>query len=148
MHKGASQHFTEKHRGVRRGRNGPGPVRRPGLFQARFAPPFALGVRLFIASAFAGCHIHPFIGEPPTRGEAPGGSRRPPPVLELPRRSLRLDPSRHGWPCVVKPWWSFGAVPWIHQDTCTFDGDINLILSLLLIYFDACLLSFMCLASM
>jgi hypothetical protein len=92
--------------------------------------------------------IHPFITEPPTRGEAPGGSRRPPRVIKLPRRWLRLDPSHHGWPCVVKPWWSSGAMPWIHQGTCTFDGDINLILSLPLIYFDACLLSFMCVASL
>jgi hypothetical protein len=38
-------------------------------------------------------------------------------------------------------------VTWIHQGTCTFDGDINLILSILLIYFDARLLSFICVAS-
>jgi hypothetical protein len=120
---------------------------RPGLFRARFAPPFDLGACLFIASASAGHHIHLFIREPPTRGEAPGGSRRPPRVLELPRRWLRLDPSDHGWLCMVKPWWSSGAVHWIHQGTCTFDGDINLILSLLLIYFDACILPFMCVAS-
>jgi hypothetical protein len=120
---------------------------RPGLLRAWSAPPFALGARLFIASASASRHIHPFIRESPTRGEAPGGNRQPPQVLELPRRWLRLDPSHHGWPCVVKPWWSSRAVPWIHQGTCTFDGDINLILSLLLIYFDACLLSFMCVAS-
>jgi hypothetical protein len=36
-------------------------------------------------------------------GEAPGGSRRPPQVLELPRRWLRPCPSCHGWSCVVKP---------------------------------------------
>jgi hypothetical protein len=42
-------------------------------------------------------------------GEAPGGSRRPPRVLELPRRWLRPCSSRHGWPCVVKPWWSSAA---------------------------------------
>jgi hypothetical protein len=120
---------------------------RPGLFQAGFAPPFGLGARLFIASASDGRHIHPFIREAPTRGEAPGGSQRPPQVLKLPRIWLRLDPSHHGWPCVVKPWWSSGAVPWIHQGICTFDDDINLILSLLLIYFDACLFSFMCVAS-
>ena len=47
----------------------------------------------------------------------------------LPRRWLRLDPSRHGWPCVVTPWRSSGAMPWIHQGTCTLNGDINLILS-------------------
>jgi hypothetical protein len=38
-------------------------------------------------------------------------------------------------------------MPWIHQGTFTFDGDINLILSLLLIYFNAFFLSFMCVAS-
>jgi hypothetical protein len=38
-------------------------------------------------------------------------------------------------------------MPWIHQGTCNFDGDINLILSLLLIYFDACLLSLLSVAS-
>jgi hypothetical protein len=134
----------EERDGAEPGRNGPS----PDLFRARFSPRFALGAHLFIASASAGHHIHPFIKEPPTRGEAPGGSRRPPQVLEFPRRGLRLDPSCHGWHCVVKPWWSSGAVPWIHQDTCTFDSDINLILSLLLIYFDACILSFMCVASM
>jgi hypothetical protein len=42
-------------------------------------------------------------------GEAPGGSRRPPRVLELPKRWLRPCPSHHGWPCMVKPWWSSGA---------------------------------------
>jgi hypothetical protein len=121
---------------------------RPGQFRARFAPPFDLGDRIFIVYASSGRHIHPFIREPPTQGEALGGSRGPPQVLKLPRRWLRLDPRRHGWPCVVKPWWSSEAVLWIHQGTCTFDGDINLIVSLLLIYFDACLLSFMCVASM
>jgi hypothetical protein len=119
-----------------------------GLFLARCAPPFDLGVCLFIASASTGRHIHPFIWEPPTRGEAPRGSWWPLQVLKLPRRWLRLDPSCHGGPYVVKLWWSSRAMPWIHQGTCTFDGDINLILSLFLIYFDACLLSFKCVASM
>jgi hypothetical protein len=54
-------------------------------------------------------------------GEAPGGSRRPPQVLELPRRWPRTCPSRHGWPCVVKPWWSSGAATWIRQVVCTFN---------------------------
>jgi hypothetical protein len=34
---------------------------RPSLIRARFAPPFALGACLFIASASAGRHIHPSI---------------------------------------------------------------------------------------
>jgi hypothetical protein len=42
-------------------------------------------------------------------GEAPGGSRRSSQVLELPRRWPRPCPSRHGWPCEVKPWWSSEA---------------------------------------
>jgi hypothetical protein len=111
IHKGANKQLTEKHRGARQGRTGPKRAwaGRPGLFQARFAPPFALGARLLIASASTGCHIHPFIREPPTRGEAPGGSRRAPQVLELPRRGPIPCPSHHGWPCVVKPWWSSGA---------------------------------------
>jgi hypothetical protein len=68
MHKGASQQLTEKHRGARRGRTGPkcAQAGRPGLFWARFAPPFDLGACLFIASASVGRHIHPFIREPPT----------------------------------------------------------------------------------
>jgi hypothetical protein len=69
MHKGESQQLTEKHLGARRGRTGPGPVgpgRPAGLFRARFAPSFALGACLFIASTSAGRHIHPFIREPPT----------------------------------------------------------------------------------
>jgi hypothetical protein len=35
------------------------------------------------------------------KGEAPGGNRRPPQVLEFPRRWLRPCPSHHSWPCVV-----------------------------------------------
>jgi hypothetical protein len=65
--------------------------------------------------------IHPFIREPPTWSEAPGGSRRPPEVLELPRRWPRPCPSRHGLPCVVKPWWSSGSATWIRQVICTFN---------------------------
>jgi hypothetical protein len=45
---------------------------RPGLFRARFAPPFDLGDCLFITSASAGCHIHPFIRESPTRMRSTG----------------------------------------------------------------------------
>jgi hypothetical protein len=55
---------------------------------------------------------HPSIHSSKSRrdeGEAPGGSRRPPRDLELLRRWLRPCPSCHGWPYVVKPWWSSGA---------------------------------------
>jgi hypothetical protein len=68
MHKGASQQLTEKHRGARRGRTGPKWVwdgwprpAGPACFWPGTRPPFALGAYLFIASAFAGRHIHPFI---------------------------------------------------------------------------------------
>jgi hypothetical protein len=46
----------------------------PGIFRARFVPPFALGAHLFIASAFASTdhHIHSFIREPPTRRRSTG----------------------------------------------------------------------------
>jgi hypothetical protein len=61
--------LTEKHRGGRDGaETGLGrsaQAGQPGLFWAQFTPPFDLGARLFIASAFAGRHIHPFIREPP-----------------------------------------------------------------------------------
>jgi hypothetical protein len=30
-------------------------------------------------------------------------------------------PSHHGWPCVVKPWWSSRAATWIRQVACTFN---------------------------
>jgi hypothetical protein len=79
MHKGAIQQLTEKHQGARRGRTGPkwawadwprpaGPAcSEPGLH-----PPFALGACLFIATSFAGRHIHPFIREPPRRRRSTG----------------------------------------------------------------------------
>jgi hypothetical protein len=95
------------------GRNGPGPVGpgRPSLFRARFPPPLPyVLVYLLPLPPQAATSIHSSERRQ-HEGEAPRGSRRPPQVLELPRRWLRLDPSRHGWPCVVKPWWSSGAVP-------------------------------------
>jgi hypothetical protein len=60
-------------------------------------------------------------------GEAPGGSRRPPQVLKLPKRWLRPCPSRHDWPCVV----NHGGVPEPRLEfvksfvLSTFDGDVS-----------------------
>jgi hypothetical protein len=48
---------------------------RPSPLRGRFGAPFALGVRLFIASAAVGCHIEqfilptPFTRKPPTQDE-------------------------------------------------------------------------------
>jgi hypothetical protein len=79
MHKGASQQLTEKHRGARRGRIGPkwawaGRPRPggPAWSEPGSRPLFALGACLFIASASAGHHIHPFIREPPRRRRSIG----------------------------------------------------------------------------
>jgi hypothetical protein len=102
---------------------------RPGLFQARLAPPLTyVFVYLLPLPLSAATSIHSLESRR-DEGEAPGGSRRPLQVLEFPRRWLRLNHNHHSWPYVVKLWSSFGAVSWIHQGTCTFDGDINLILS-------------------
>jgi hypothetical protein len=45
---------------------------RPSPLRARFAPLFALGACLFIASASASRHIHLFIREPPRRRRSTG----------------------------------------------------------------------------
>jgi hypothetical protein len=73
MHKGASQQLTKKCQGANQGRKGPRPAG-PTRFRAS-SRPFALGARLFIASADR--HIHPFIRGLPrrrrsTREEADG----------------------------------------------------------------------------
>jgi hypothetical protein len=137
MHKGASQQLTKKRRGANRGRTGPKRAQDgrpkpagPARFCASSRPPLTY-MLLYILPlpSLAATSIHSSDSRR-EEGKASGGSRRPPQVLELPRRWLRLDPSRHGWPCVVKPCWSSGAMPWIHQGTCTFDSDINLMLSL------------------
>jgi hypothetical protein len=128
MHKGVSQQLTEKHRGARRRRIGPkwawaGRPRLagPAHFHPGSWPPFALGACLFIASASTSRHIHHSSESRRDEGKAPWGSRRPLRVLELPRRWLMPCPSHHGWPCVVKPWWSSEAATWIHQVICTFN---------------------------
>jgi hypothetical protein len=80
-------------------------------------------------------------------GEAPGGSRRPPQVLELLRRWPRPCPSRHGWPCMGKPWWSSGTATCIRQVVCTFNIRwwYKSILVFTLIYYELCL--FICVAT-
>jgi hypothetical protein len=110
----ASQQLTEKHRGARRGRNrpglvGPGWSAWPVLSPVRPPPPLTY-VLLYILPLPPPAAISIHSSESRRHeGEAPGGSRRPPQFLELPRRWLRICPSRHGWPCVVKPWWSSRA---------------------------------------
>jgi hypothetical protein len=81
------------------------------------------------------------------KGEAPGGSRRPSQVLELPGRWPRPCPSHHGWTCVVKPWWSSRAATWIRQVICTFNIRwwYKSILVFTLIYYGLCL--FICVAT-
>jgi hypothetical protein len=59
----------------RKGLGRPACSDRPRGFLARFGAPFALGVRLFIASAAVGCHIKqiilptPFTRKPPPQDE-------------------------------------------------------------------------------
>jgi hypothetical protein len=84
---------------------------RPSPLRAQFVPPFC--PRCLSIYCLCLCRPpYPSIHSSESRrdeGEAPGRSRRPPRVLELPRRWLRPCPNRHGWPCVVKSWWSSGA---------------------------------------
>jgi hypothetical protein len=103
---------------------------RPTPFWGRFVMPFDLDKLIYRPCLWR--PPHPFIGEPPNWGIYTKGSRRRCESLTLPRRYLRLDHSHHGWTYVVKPWWSSEAMPWIQQGTHTFDGNINLILSILL----------------
>jgi hypothetical protein len=146
--------LTKKHPRVNWGRTGP---KRAQAGQARPAGPscFRVSSRRPLTYVLlyklplpppAATSIHS-LGSSRHEGEAPGGSRRPPQVLELPERWLRSCPSRHGWPCVVKPWRSSGAMPWIHQGICTFDIRwwYKSILILTLIYYELCL--FICVAT-
>jgi hypothetical protein len=77
---------------------------RPSLIRARFASPYCPRC-LSINCLYLRRPPHPSFHQ-----RAAETNRRPPRVLELPRRWLRPCPSRHGWPCLVKPWWSSGAV--------------------------------------
>jgi hypothetical protein len=89
--------------------SGPGPKQaqagRPSPFSCRFTMPFDLCAPLPPPAATS---IHSLESRR-HEGEASGGSRRLPQVLELPRRWPRPCLSHHGWPYVVKPWWSSGA---------------------------------------
>jgi hypothetical protein len=128
MQEGASQQLTEKHQGARRGQTGwkrawdsrPRPADlacyEPGscpplTYVLLYILPLPLPAATWIHSSESRRH----------EGEAPGGSRRSSQVLELLRRCLRPCPIHHGWPCVVKPWWSSGAATWILQVVCTFN---------------------------
>jgi hypothetical protein len=126
MHNGASQQLTEKRRGANQGRtglNGPRPVG-PG----RPTQPLFVAVRdtLWPKRSSINCLCHRPLPQPSIHssercwqeGKEQGGRRRSSQVLELPRRWHRPCPRCHGWPCVVKPWWSSGAMPWIHQGIC------------------------------
>jgi hypothetical protein len=126
------------------GQKGPGPAHadRPTPFLAWFVMPFDLDAPWLIYSPCLRQSPHPFIIEPPNCKKHIEESRCCCEYSTLPWRWHRLDPSRHCWPYVVKPWWCSGAIPWIHQGTCTCDGDIHLIFPLLFNYFDAGLLSF------
>jgi hypothetical protein len=115
MQKGASQQMTEKHREARRGRTRPkrawaGRPRPADLAcsEPGSRPPLTYVLLYILPLPLpAATSIHS--SESHRHKEAPGGSRRPLQVLELPRRWPRPCPSHHGWPCVVKPWWSSGA---------------------------------------
>jgi hypothetical protein len=120
---------------MRRRRKSPGRLaqgpRPAGLarFRGGSASPLSQGfLGLFIArTLFNSASIHPEHDENlEPRPERDDDRRK---SSMLPRRWLRLDPSRHGWPCVVKPWRSSGAMPWIIKARVQLNGDINLILS-------------------
>jgi hypothetical protein len=98
--------------GAEPGRNGPGlvgPGRSTWPVLSPVHAPFDLRAPLYIASASVDRQSIHSSESRRHEGEAPGASRRPPQVLELSRRWPRPCPSRHGWPCVVKPWWSSRA---------------------------------------
>jgi hypothetical protein len=114
MHKGTSQQLTEKHQGARRGRTGPkwawaGRPRPagPACSEPGSHPPFALGACIFIASASAGCHIHPFFWESAEtkekhREDADGRRKS---------SSCLGDGLGHALAAMAGPaWWSHGGV--------------------------------------
>jgi hypothetical protein len=83
--------------------------------------------------AQGGWSIHPINREPPTRRRSTERKPTAAASLEFLRRCPRPCPNHHGWPYVVKPWWSSEAATWIRQVVVppTFDGDINQFSSLL-----------------
>jgi hypothetical protein len=123
--------------GAELGQNGPGPIW-PVLSPVRV--PFDLRAPLYISSASADCHIHPFIREPPTRRRSTG---RKPTTAASPRvasEMARTCPNA----MVGLAWWSHGGVsepmPWFHQGNCTFyiRWWYKSCLFLTLIYIDEC----------
>jgi hypothetical protein len=112
----------------------------PSPFSWRSGIPFVLDAPRLINSSYPEGPMHPFTREPHNRRRHARGSRRPPQVLEFPRRWPRSCPTHHGWPCMVKTWWSSGAMPCIHQGNCTLYVRwwYKSCLFLTLIYFDAC----------
>jgi hypothetical protein len=124
MHKGASQQLTEKHRGARRGRNGPGPVG-PG----RPAWPVSGPVRALLWPRCSSIYClylrwppHPSIYQRAAdtmekhREEADGRHKS---------SSCLGDGLGHALATMVGPaWWSHGGVPepmpWFHHGNCTF----------------------------
>jgi hypothetical protein len=87
---------------VEKGMGRPAHADRPTPFPW-LATPFDLDAPLVIYSPFLRRPPHPFIREPPNWGIHTEGSRRRRESSTLPMRWLRLDPSRHGWPCMKKP---------------------------------------------
>jgi hypothetical protein len=137
MQKGASKQSTEKSRGARRGRTGPGPV---GLGQ----PAWPI-LSLFRAPLWPRCSsinclylrrpphpsIHQRVTDTKEKHREEVDSRRE-------SSSCLGDGLGHALSAMVGPtWWSHGGVlepmPWFHHGNCTptLDGDINHVFSLL-----------------